>query len=116
MVHLDQDGSAFPTFSSSSAEVVLPVDAEVRWAGLYWGARLESGDGGVDAVGNGRQMKLRAPGDAAYRTINASDDARVLRPELDVRSRLPGVRRRHDDRPSSRSRHLLRRRRAGGDG
>ena len=51
--------------------MILPDDAEVRWAGLYWGARLGAGTGGVDAVGNGRQMKLRAPGDAAYRTITA---------------------------------------------
>ena len=72
MVHLDVDGSAFPTFSSSSAEVVLPADAEVRWAGLYWGARLGAGVGGVAAVGDGRQMKLRAPGDATYRTITAN--------------------------------------------
>lgn len=36
MVHLDVDGATFPTFSSSSADVVLPADAEVRWAGLYW--------------------------------------------------------------------------------
>ncbi len=80
MVHLDQDGSAFPTFSSSSADVVLPDNAQVLWAGLYWGARLESGDGGVDAVGNGRQMKLRAPRDAAYRPIERVHDARVLGP------------------------------------
>ena len=40
MVHLDVDGAAFPTFSSSSAQMILPDDAEVRWAGLYWGARL----------------------------------------------------------------------------
>ena len=43
MVHVDQDGAAFPTFSSSSAAVALPDDAEVRWAGLYWGARLGAG-------------------------------------------------------------------------
>ena len=72
MVHLDVDGAAFPTFSSSSAEVVLPADSEVRWAGLYWGARLGAGVGGVAAVGDGRQMKLRAPGDATYRTITAN--------------------------------------------
>src|SRR6478609_2254038 len=72
MTHLDVDGSAFPTFSSSSADVVLPSGAQVLWAGLYWGARLESGAGGVDAVGNGRQMKLRAPGDTAYRPIDVA--------------------------------------------
>jgi hypothetical protein len=72
MVHLDVDGGAFPTFSSSSAEVVLPPDGEVSWAGLYWGARLGRGTGGSNAVGDGRQMKLRAPGESAYRTITAS--------------------------------------------
>src|SRR6476646_4833068 len=36
MTHLDVDGSAFPTFSSSSADVVLPSGAQVLWAGLYW--------------------------------------------------------------------------------
>lgn len=70
MVHLDVDTDA-TTFSSSSADVVLPDDAEVRWAGLYWGARLGAGRGGVNATGDGRQMKLRAPGDTAYRTITA---------------------------------------------
>ncbi len=75
MVHLDQDGAAFSTFSSSSADVILPADAEVTWAGLYWGARLGTGAGGVAASGDGRQMKLRAPGDAAYRTIGIADPA-----------------------------------------
>ena len=69
MVHLDVDGAAFPTYSSSSADVTLPPDAVVRWAGLYWGARLGAGAGGVAAIGDGRQMKLRGPGDAAYTVI-----------------------------------------------
>ncbi len=72
MVHLDVDGAAFPTYSSSSAEVILPPDSEVRWAGLYWGGRLGTGAGGTPAIGNGTQMKLRAPGDADYRTITAT--------------------------------------------
>jgi len=72
MIHLDVDGAAFPTFSSSSADVVIPPDAEVTWAGLYWGARLGAGAGGVNAVGDGNEMKLRAPGDAGYRTIRRS--------------------------------------------
>lgn len=71
MVHLDVDGAAFPTYSSSSADVALPSDGEVRWAGLYWGGRLRAGRNGTAATGDGRRMKLRAPGDASYRTITA---------------------------------------------
>jgi hypothetical protein len=59
MVHLDADGSAFATFSSSSAQMTFPDGAEVRWAGLYWGARLGAGSGGVAATGDGRQMDHR---------------------------------------------------------
>ncbi|MEZ5537269.1 MAG: right-handed parallel beta-helix repeat-containing protein [Thiolinea sp.] len=36
MSYVDIDGNG-ATFNSSSAQVSLPVDAEVTWAGLYWG-------------------------------------------------------------------------------
>src|SRR4029079_12703218 len=39
MINVDQDGSAFPTFNSSSAELSLPAGATGLFAGLYWGAR-----------------------------------------------------------------------------
>lgn len=70
MGHLDVDGDP-STFSSSRAVVTLPDAAEVRWAGLYWGARLGAGAGGTAATGNGRQMKLDVPGGGGYQTITA---------------------------------------------
>ena len=53
MVNLDADADP-GTFNSSSAEVAAPAQADVLWAGLYWGAsprepadrRAGRGDGG----------------------------------------------------------------------
>ena len=71
MVPVDVDDNP-STVSSSRATVTLPDDGEVRWAGLYWGARLGAGVGGKPATGNGRQMKLDLPGGGGYQTITAT--------------------------------------------
>jgi hypothetical protein len=61
MVNLDADAVA-STFNSSSVGVIAPPNSEVLWAGLYWGARLSRGTGGVAATGNRKIMQLRVPG------------------------------------------------------
>ncbi len=65
----DQDSS---TFSSSMSTLSLPPGAVVRWAGLYWGARLDAGDGGVTANTGYNRMSFRLPGASSYQTITAS--------------------------------------------
>ena len=72
MVYVDADTDPTTTNSSSST-VTLPEGSTVLWAGLYWGARLTAGPGGQAApAGAARnQMKLRLPGEAAYRTMVA---------------------------------------------
>ena len=91
MVHLDVDGASFPTFSSSSAEVVLPDGAEVRWAGLYWGARLGAGAGGVE-------RRRRRPADeaaGAWRNqlpdITTATSTRLFGPTTTRRPRVSGA-------------------------
>ena len=69
MVNLDQDGAAFPTFNSSSSQVILPSGSTVLFAGLYWGARREGGTNGSDTNSPIGQMSLRLPGESSYRTI-----------------------------------------------
>jgi len=75
MTYLDADSDP-STFNSSSSTLALPVNADVLWAGLYWGARLTAGAGGTSSSATAiNQMSLRAPGDTAYRTIPASTAA-----------------------------------------
>ncbi|QAY69456.1 DUF11 domain-containing protein [Xylanimonas protaetiae] len=76
MVNLDVDGVA-STVNSSSSSLDLPAGSTVLWAGLYWGARMQPGTGGQGSAGLAfNQMSFRAPGDAAYRTVPASNAAR----------------------------------------
>ncbi|PDP87182.1 RNA polymerase subunit sigma-24 [Glycomyces fuscus] len=63
MAPLDADNDPSTT-SSSSATWELPGDARVRWAGLYF-----SGTGVHDAP----SVRVRGPGMAAYRTVEARD-------------------------------------------
>ena len=67
MAYVDIDGDA-TTFNSSSANLVMPADADVLFAGLYWGARANS------AVTNDvlQAVKFRGPGDAAYLDITGA--------------------------------------------
>src|SRR5262249_54391061 len=73
MTYVDVDGDP-TTFDSSSAQLTVPPDASVLFAGLYYGADRSAGTPRgpppIDraAPGPGR---LRAPGDLAYRTLTA---------------------------------------------
>lgn len=72
-VDLDSDSS---TFNSSNSQLLLPGGSSVLWAGLYWGARLDGGDGGHVAPSKNlrNQMSLRGPTDSSYQTITADVD------------------------------------------
>ncbi|MBD5786577.1 DUF11 domain-containing protein [Cellulosimicrobium terreum] len=70
MVNLDAD-SVGSTFNSSSSDVSAPPDAQVLWAGLYWGARVARGPGGTAGTGVRQQMSLRPPGAAGYTTVSS---------------------------------------------
>ncbi len=75
LIYADADADP-ATFDSSAAELTLPAGAEVAWAGLYWGGRVLGGAGGADApdfAALGRVL-LRAPGDTAYRTLEAESN------------------------------------------
>ena len=73
MIYLDQDSDSSTNNSSMSA-LNLPDNYSVLWAGLYWGARTDAGTQGAAPAGNTNEktMLLKAPGDAAYRTITAN--------------------------------------------
>ena len=72
MVRVDIDDDP-ATFNSSSADLGLPADAVVLWAGLYWAADTAAAAGGVAAptpaaIGT---VNFRIPGETAYRTVTA---------------------------------------------
>ncbi|MDR1834119.1 MAG: DUF11 domain-containing protein, partial [Propionibacteriaceae bacterium] len=73
MDFLDADSDP-STFSSSSSNLSLPTGAQVLWAGLYWGARLNHGSQGSDASGTRTQMSLLVPGAASYQTITSQQE------------------------------------------
>lgn len=70
MQYLDADSDS-GTFNSSSSSLTLPEGASVLFAGLYWGARLDRGTNGQAASGSRSQIKFKAPGDTAYRTLQS---------------------------------------------
>lgn len=82
MIDLDVDGNSgfgSVTHNSSSADLLLPTNAEVEWAGLYWGGRLAGPVATGGHVGDPSKintMKLMLPGDTSYRDIAASTAAR----------------------------------------
>ncbi len=65
MVYVDQDADP-TTFNSSSADLTLPADAYVLWAGLYWG-----GDSGSPTAAGRSTISFRPPGAAAYTSLTA---------------------------------------------
>ena len=72
MTYVDVDADA-TTFDSSTATLTLPATAQVRFAGLYWGADTSAGAGGAvasDANSRGTVM-LQAPGALAYTSYAA---------------------------------------------
>ena len=81
-VNTDSDAT---TFSSSSANLTLPVGATVKFAGLYWGADTTAGTGGSAAPtpASNNLMKFRTPALAGYTDVTASvvdtDSQRVSR-------------------------------------
>ncbi|MDA0161876.1 hypothetical protein OM076_16500 [Solirubrobacter ginsenosidimutans] len=72
MTRVDVDGVP-GTFDSSSADLSLPADALVLWAGLYWAGDTAAGSGGAAAPSPAARntVSLRAPGAGAYTTITA---------------------------------------------
>ncbi len=73
MVNVDADGSAYPTANSSMSTLDLPTGADVLWAGLYWGARLDAGTYGSAGSSAYNRVSFRVPGAAAYQTITADE-------------------------------------------
>ncbi len=74
MVNVDADGSAFPTANSSMSTLDLPAGADVLWAGLYWGARLDAGTYGAAGSSNSSvfgRVSFRTPGASSYQTVTA---------------------------------------------
>ena len=61
------------TFDSSSAELSLPADAFVLWAGLYWAGDTAAAPGGAAAPSPAlrRTASLRVPGAGGYGPITA---------------------------------------------
>ena len=70
MQHLDTDAVA-STFNSSSADVAVPANGDVLWAGLYWGARASRGAGGAAGLGDRRVMSFRPAGAAGYTSVTS---------------------------------------------
>jgi hypothetical protein len=62
------------TFDSSSADLTLPTGATVLFAGLYYGGRLNAGQGGSPPPNPAARntVLFKAPGDADYRPQTAS--------------------------------------------
>ena len=61
------------TFNSSSADLSLPADAVVLWAGLYWAADTAAAAGGDAAPTPAalNTVKFRVPGETAYQPVTA---------------------------------------------
>ena len=72
-VDVDDDPS---TFNSSSATITIPTDAQVLFAGLYYGGRTSAGTGGTQAPNpNARgTVRLKTPG-GTYQTLTAAVDS-----------------------------------------
>jgi uncharacterized repeat protein (TIGR01451 family) len=68
-VDVDNDPN---TKNSSSANLVLPTNARVLWAGVYYGGRDRAGSGGVAGDPSLRnQVWLRTPGSSTYQVLTA---------------------------------------------
>ena len=72
MTYVDTDTDA-ATFDSSTATLSLPATAQVRFAGLYWGADTSAGGTGAAAADASLRgsVKLKVPGASAYTTYTS---------------------------------------------
>jgi uncharacterized repeat protein (TIGR01451 family) len=72
MEFVDVDSDA-ATFDSSRADLTLPADASILFAGLYWGANTTKGDQGEAARDAGAKNTARfaTPTSGAYVTVTA---------------------------------------------
>ncbi len=70
---VDADGDP-ATFDSSAADLTLPAGATVLFAGLYYGGRLNAGQGGSPPPSPAARntVLFKAPGDTGYRSLTAS--------------------------------------------
>jgi len=97
MTYVDVDGVA-GTFNSSSADLTLPADAFVLWAGLYWAGDTAAARGGAPAPNPAARgtVSFRVPGEAAYQPVTApAPDVTATRysafAEVTEQVRLAGV-------------------------
>ena len=67
MTYIDVDADT-TTFNSSRASLNLPAEAQVLFAGLYWGADLSAGTNGTaaPAPANNRNVRFQMPGSLTY--------------------------------------------------
>ncbi len=74
MTYVDVDGPGNGTFDSSTATLVLPPDAFVLFAGLYWAGDTSAGARGTGAPTPAARgtVLLRVPGAAAYGAVSAA--------------------------------------------
>ncbi len=72
MEFVDVDSDA-ATFDSSRADLTLPADASILFAGLYWGANTTRGDQGAAAPNAGVKNTARfaTPTSGGYVTVTA---------------------------------------------
>jgi hypothetical protein len=65
MVYVDVDNDA-TTFNSSTANLELPPESTVLWAGLYWGGDV------VNGTANTGTARLRTPATSGYQSITSA--------------------------------------------
>ena len=65
--YIDIDGDA-TTFSSSNATLNLPTCSKITFAGLYWGAPIESNN---SRYAQRNKIKIKQPGSAIYTQLTA---------------------------------------------
>lgn len=73
MIHIDIDGTTgvgAGTRNSSSADLIIPVGANVKFARLYWGGRIKDTDFDLSTEAN-RTVKIRKGNTNAYTDVKA---------------------------------------------
>ncbi len=102
-VDVDSDAA---TFNSSRADVVLPADASILFAGLYWGANTRAGASGGQAAPNANAKNTRSVRHADERLRHGDRESR-RRGHGDLAGRrISGVRGRDSARECGRRRRL----------